>query len=170
MLIKRNLHNIRCNNLDQFRPLRIITNLQQLLTQIIPERIRHQVWKIRFCTVIDNFDRFFVASLEFALEMTTAVLITTQVGDFGGEILDAGFRKDETFVVVASVAFVSSCITRRKVRILAVVERLGSILVGIVLWRLHLTSHIIWVIELLLTTSRAVIASVGGVFGWRDIG
>jgi hypothetical protein len=133
MLIQRNSHNRRRNNLDQLGPLRIITRLQQLLTQIIPKRITHQVGEIGLGTLVNNLDRVLVAGTEFGLQVSTAILIAAQVRDFSGKVLDSGFGEDAAFIVVASVAFMTvSAAARGRATAAGLVALVGVVLGSVV--------------------------------------
>ena len=105
--------------------------------------------------------------------MTTSVLIATEIGDFGGEILDAGFRKDETFVVVAAVALVGTTASAATTGSMGMVAgEVGlSVFVVVVSGGIDLTGWIACVVGMMAPWSRIVI-SMTGIFGgsheaWR---
>jgi len=89
MLIKRNRNNRRSHKLDQLRALGIITSLQQLLTQIISKGIRHQLCEKLFRAIINDFNGFLVTSIQFALQVSTSILISAQIRDLCSKVLDA---------------------------------------------------------------------------------
>ena len=96
--------------------------------------------------------------------MTTSILITTEIGDFSGEILDAGFRKDEAFVIVATIAFVRTTAPATGSMRMVTREVGLSVLVVVVSRRLDLAGWVACIVRM-MSSGPSVVIAMGGVFG-----
>jgi hypothetical protein len=93
MHVQRDVDQIRSNGVTDEVTLFVRSILQQLLAKIIAERVGHQISEMGKGFVEDYVSVFRDAFLQFLLQITTAVLILAQAGNFTDKVLEAGAGK-----------------------------------------------------------------------------
>ena len=93
MHVQRNVYKIRSNGVTDEVALFVRSILQQLLAEVIAERVGHQIGEVGKGFVEDDISVFRGTFLQFLLQITTTVLILAQTGNFTHEVLKAGPSK-----------------------------------------------------------------------------
>lgn len=93
MHVQRNVDQIRGDGVADEVALFIRSIFQQLLAEIIAERVGHQIGEVGKGLVEDDVSVFRGTFLQLLLEITTTMLIFAQAGNFTDEVLKTGTSK-----------------------------------------------------------------------------
>ena len=93
MLVQSDLHHLWSGIVDQSGALIVVCVLQQLLTQVVAERVSHELHHMLVGLVEYHLNMCKVSILEFSLQEATPVLVFGETIDLALQRLDSSVRE-----------------------------------------------------------------------------